>query len=162
MIKMIKENPDGITEYMHNMVFVKNEEVYLRGMGEDEKDIRLVNFCKEQYKNLNGDEIEEDDPCEFGGYMDDDSLLSLFYWACVGFAEVREKLKYYEENLNDTSVEKITETIARNCVAWDTSKDKKEGLLPEVAVFTNPYLYEQLTGEKYNYRDACKKFHIGN
>lgn len=92
--------------------------------------------------------------------MDDDSLLSLFYWACVGFAEVREHLKYYEEKLGDVTLEEIIETIARNCVAWDTSKDKREGLLPEVAVFRNPSLYKKLTGEEYNFLKACKKFHI--
>lgn len=67
-----------------------------------------------------------------------------------------EFLKFKEINLRE-----ITECIARNCVAWDTSKDKTESLLPEVAVFTNPYLYKKLTGEKYSYRGACNKFHIG-
>ncbi|ACA57370.1 hypothetical protein FDC45_17805 [Clostridium botulinum] len=161
MKKIITENPNNNTEAMHNMVFGKDGEVYLRGIGEDYTDISLVDFCKEEYKRLYDIEIEESDPCEFGEYMDDDSLLSLFYWACVGFAEVREKLKYYEESLGDTTVGEIKETIARNCVAWDTSKDKTQGLLPEVAVFKNPYLYEKLTGEEYNFSKACKKFHIG-
>lgn len=161
MRKIINESPEGMVENMHNFVFVKNKEVYLRGIGEDYTDISLVDYCKDEHKRLYDSEIEESDPCEFGEYMDDDSLLSLFYWACVGFAEVRERLKYYEEKLGETTVEEITETIARNCVAWDTSKDKSEGLLPEVAVFKNPYLYEKLTGEKYNQFKAMKKFHIG-
>ena len=30
---------------------------------------------------------------------------------------------------------RVAEIIARNLVAWDTSKDKKQGLLPEVYLF---------------------------
>jgi hypothetical protein len=62
--------------------------------------------------------------------------------------------------LKEVSEREITETIARNCVAWDTSKDKNEGLLPEVAFFTNPYLYKKLTGEEYSYYKAIKRFNI--
>ena len=58
--------------------------------------------------------------------------------------------------------DEIIETIARNCIAWDTSKDKREGLLPEVAVFTNRSLYKKLTGEEYNFSKVCKKYHIDN
>lgn len=64
--------------------------------------------------------------------------------------------------LKDISAYEIVETIARNCVAWDTSKDKREGLLPEVAFFKNSSLYKRLTGEEYNYSKAVKKFHIGD
>ncbi|SHJ64690.1 hypothetical protein SAMN05444401_3562 [Clostridium amylolyticum] len=63
--------------------------------------------------------------------------------------------------LGEVTAREIIEAIARNCVAWDTSKDKREGLLPEVAVFTNPYLYEKLTGEKYAKYRAIDKFNIG-
>lgn len=62
--------------------------------------------------------------------------------------------------MGGVTLEEIIETIARNCVAWDTSKDKREGLLPEVAVFKNPSLYKRLTGEEYCYLTACKKFDI--
>lgn len=60
----------------------------------------------------------------------------------------------------EVSAREIIETIARNCVAWDTSKDASEGLLPEVAVFENPSLYKKLTGEEYSQFKAMKKFHI--
>lgn len=55
----------------------------------------------------------------------------------------------------------IASVIARNLVAWDTSKDKREGLLPEVYL-TNKVLYKQLTGEEYIQHKAMKKFHIGD
>lgn len=69
--------------------------------------------------------------------------------------ELIEKLERLEAQRK-----KITEIIARNCTAWDTSKDKSQGLLPEV-VFSNHWLYEELTGEEYVFHKACKKFHIG-
>ena len=67
---------------------------------------------------------------------------------------------FYTEYLQKINLDEITRVIARNCVAWDTSKDKKEGLLPEVTI-ANEYLYKQLTGETYNFFSACRKFNIG-
>lgn len=55
----------------------------------------------------------------------------------------------------------VAEIIARNLVAWDTSKDKSQGLLPEVYL-TNKWLYKELTGEEYEFGKACKKFCIGD
>lgn len=53
----------------------------------------------------------------------------------------------------------LTELIARNLVAWDTSKDKREGLLPEVYL-SNKVMYKQLTGEEYVLSKAIKRFNI--
>lgn len=77
---------------------------------------------------------------------------------------VVNKNESYADLVSMLILEKITarniiETIARNCIAWDTSKDKEIGLLPEVTL-TNEYLYKILTGEKYNFYSACKKFNI--
>lgn len=57
--------------------------------------------------------------------------------------------------------EQLVEAIARNLVAWDTSKDKKQGLLPEIYL-TNRVLYRELTGEEYEFSRACEKFCIGD
>lgn len=103
------ENPKDMVETMHNMVFVKNREVYLRGIGEDGTDISLVDYCKNEYKELYNQDISVDAD-EFGEYMDDDSILSVFYWTCVGFAEVREQLKNYE-----SEAEKIRMTCSKPC-----------------------------------------------
>lgn len=103
------ENPKDMVETMHNMVFVKNKEVYLRGIGEEETDISLVDYCKGEYKELYNKDINVDAE-EFGEYMDDNSLLSVFYWSCVGFAEVREQLKTYE-----AEAEKIRMCCTKPC-----------------------------------------------
>lgn len=63
------------------------------------------------------------------------------------------------EVVKGVSVKELTRTIARNLVAWDTSKDNREGLLPEVYL-TNKYLYKQLTGEEYFRHKAVKEFDI--
>lgn len=63
------------------------------------------------------------------------------------------------EALKDIQGLDIERTIARNLTAWDTSKDKEIGLLPEVYL-TNKGLYEKLTGQKYIFHEACKKYHI--
>jgi len=46
--------------------------------------------------------------------------------------------------------------VARNLIAWDTSKDKREGLLPEVYL-TNKQVYKKLTGEEYAKERAVRK-----
>ncbi|USG64007.1 hypothetical protein NDK47_17815 [Brevibacillus ruminantium] len=53
----------------------------------------------------------------------------------------------------------LARIVARNLVAWDTSKDKREGLLPEVYL-SNRVWYERLTGEEYYQHKAIKKFGI--
>lgn len=63
----------------------------------------------------------------------------------------QEKLEKENEELKQ-EVEKakrmkkdFLETLARNIAAWQTSKDKKEGLLPEVYLH-DTYLFEKMTG----------------
>jgi len=56
---------------------------------------------------------------------------------------------------------KLGEVIARNLVAWDTSKDKSQGLLPEVYLI-NKQVYRKLVGEEYEFKRACDLFRIGD
>lgn len=72
------------------------------------------------------------------------------------YHELLEKIEQFEK----MQVE-LTRVVARNLIAWDTSKDKREGLLPEVYL-TNKVLYQRLTGEEYFQHKAMKKFHIGD
>ncbi|MGO4369359.1 hypothetical protein AB4Z21_00935 [Paenibacillus sp. MCAF20] len=83
---------------------------------------------------------------------------------------VQHVVKGYDWTIDDLFAEierlekvqaELTRTIARNLIAWDTSKDKREGLLPEVYL-TNKILYKQLTGEEYIQQKAMKKFYIGD
>lgn len=72
--------------------------------------------------------------------------------------EEKERLESENNELLDLK-KRLTEIIARNLTAWDTSKDNKEGLLPEVYL-RNKGIYKELTGEEYNFLRAVKKFNI--
>jgi hypothetical protein len=65
----------------------------------------------------------------------------------------------WKEDVNNLNHPELSRLVARNLVAWDTSKDKREGLLPEVYI-SNKYWYKQLTGEEYFKHKAIKKFNI--
>lgn len=98
MKRLTSNEPQGNTGLMLNMVYVKDNEVYLRGLGENNENISLVDYCRKIYEEEYGIELYKDISAEdFGDYMDDDTLLSVFYWACVGFAEVRERLMVFED-----------------------------------------------------------------
>ena len=98
------ENPEGMVEGFRNFCFIKNGEAWLRDLN-GEGDISLINYCKKLYKEQFDTELECDDPGEFGDYMDGDDLISIFYWTCCGFAEVREKLKYHEDEIDKVAKE---------------------------------------------------------
>lgn len=109
--RITTNNPNGMSENMRNMVFAKNNEVYLRGLGDNAEDISLVNYCRIEYEKQHKCELEKDISAEdFGEYMDYGDLLSNFYWACVGFCEVRARLEVYEDE-----AEKIRTTCAKHC-----------------------------------------------
>ncbi|KHO32079.1 hypothetical protein OR62_13790 [Clostridium tetani] len=98
MKKIITENPQGMIESMHNFVFIENGEVYVR-LADKNEEVSLVEYIRKKDKELYDIEHEEGhcNALDFGEYMDDDRFTCTMYHALVGFAEVREKLKYYEE-----------------------------------------------------------------
>lgn len=99
MNKIVTENPKGMVEHAHNFVFVKDKEVYVR-LADGE--MTLVDYIRKIDKEIYG--IEHDDKycnaLEFGEYMDEDRFTCNMYHVLVGFAEVRENLKYYEDKAN--------------------------------------------------------------
>ena len=98
MKRLTTNDPINNTENMRNLVFVKNKEVYLRGLDENNEDISLVNYCKaECNKECSAKYDDTWDATTFGELMDCDCIVSVFYYACVGFAEVRERLMKYED-----------------------------------------------------------------
>jgi hypothetical protein len=111
MERLTTENPKGNTEIMLNIVFVKDNEAWLRRTGENGEDISLINYCIKEHKDFYGYEFDgETSAEEFGEYMDGDDLFCTFYWACVGFAEVRHRLIKYEDES-----EKIRMTCTKPC-----------------------------------------------
>lgn len=99
-----------------NLFFVRNGETYVRGYGENGKDISLIDFVK---RIANQQMISI--PYEISDYLTDclfdnepeskEGLLALFYTAAWAFAEIRERLKEYEESgLEPEDVKRLKET----------------------------------------------------
>lgn len=74
--------------------------------------------------------------------------------------EKQQALIESQARVLDGLIDDTAKLVARNLVAWDTSKDKREGLLPEVYL-KNKQVYHELTREEYVQHRAMKKFHIG-
>ncbi len=100
--KLVKENPKTQTELIFNFVFIKDGEIYLRL---DDEPISLVDYIVEQEKEL----FDMDIPKEWANsdsitdYLEGmDTITATFYLGMMGFAEVRERLKMYENGLKNT------------------------------------------------------------
>lgn len=106
--RLTTDNPQGNVGNMLNMTKVIDNEVYLRDLN-GEGDISLVNYCKGKCKEIYKVDIDATVE-EFGEFMDGDDLISLFYWVTVGHAELRERLKQYEDSgLSPEQVQKLDE-----------------------------------------------------
>ena len=93
MIRFTTDNPSSNVEGYRSMVFIKDGEVYLRGMGENYSDINLYDYVRENdrdYATCDNEDLDD--------IMNDEitSPTQLLYWLAVGFAEVRRKLQAYE------------------------------------------------------------------
>jgi len=100
-----------------NLFFIRNGETYVRGYGENGEDISLIDFVKriaEQQKIPIPYEISEYlTDCLFDNEPESkEGLLALFYTAAWAFAEIRERLKKYEESgLEPEDVKRLKETV---------------------------------------------------
>lgn len=97
MQRLTYDEPEGIYEFMHNTAFVKDREVYLRGYGENGDDINLCAYCAGECKKKCDVDLAEVPSSEFGEYMDCLCPVSALFFIAAGAAEMREKLKKYED-----------------------------------------------------------------
>jgi hypothetical protein len=118
MRNLVKENPQGNYEYIHNLTTVKDNEVYIRDY-DDMGDLSLRDYCSEFCKRKCGRVIDVSLE-EFGEYMDCDCVVSMFYWMAVGHAELRLHLKAYENTGRDP--EEIEELANENKVLRSLNK----------------------------------------
>ena len=115
--RITTENPQGNMGNMFNATKIINREVYLRDWN-GEGDLNLVDFCKARYKEIWGEDFDKEmdekvGAEDFGEYMDDDSLLSAFYWITVGYAELRSRLAAYEDSgLSPEEVQELAKAEA--------------------------------------------------
>ena len=108
MMPLVTDNPQNNTENMLNLVFVKNKEVWVRYGGEDGQDCPLTSFCMRLcneyseclYSSLSFYENEDLDT--IGDLLMDCSaegcLVGTMYFAMIQAAELRERLRLYENH----------------------------------------------------------------
>lgn len=97
--RLTTDEPQGMYEGLHNGTKVINGEVYLRDY-EGHGDMNLMKYIRCKYEEVYNEQLGLDNvPAEeFGEYMDTGDIVSDFYHMCVGYAELRERLKQYEDS----------------------------------------------------------------
>jgi hypothetical protein len=92
-LRLTTEEPSGNYQYLCNCTTIIDKEVYLKDF---DGNFNLVDYCKAQCKvkcNINIDALAN----IFAEYMDCDCVVSRFYHMAVGHAELRSRLKYFED-----------------------------------------------------------------
>jgi hypothetical protein len=90
------DKPEGNVEGYRNFAFIKDREVYLRGINDGE-DMSLDAYCKKECKdkcNIDYSDVPFD---EFAEYMDCYCPVSVLYTSALAAAELREQLARYED-----------------------------------------------------------------
>jgi len=95
--RLTYDEPEGIYESMHNTAFVLDREVMLRGMGKNGEDVNLCAYCAAECKKQCETDLSEVPSSEFGEFMDCECPVAVLFFIAAGAAEMREKLKQYED-----------------------------------------------------------------
>ena len=91
---LVTDNPQGMIESMLNFAYAKNEKVYLRYANGTE-DIDLCEYVA-QFTETNGCMLSADDVMKGSCIEGCDCEMAILYTLGVQAAELRERLKYYE------------------------------------------------------------------
>ena len=109
MNRLVTDDPQTNTEVMLNLAYVKDKEVWIRGAGSKEgEDISLIDLCKDacEYNEICPAPISRADIETIGDLYMDCSMhgckIGLMYFLGIQAAELRERLRTYEEK--DTPV----------------------------------------------------------
>lgn len=159
MNRLTTDTPKGNYQMLHNCTVVKEHEVYLRDWN-GEGDISLVNFCKAECKRKCDTNIEAGAE-EFGEYMDCDCFVAHFYHTAVGHAELRERLKAYEDS--NLSPEQLceysaprTEVLAfAKAMELELIENRNKGTWKNCSV---GYLLDKLSEEHQELYDVMVKY----
>lgn len=108
---IVTDDPQDNVAAALNLVFVKNNEVYLRGYGPapDYKDTRLYDVARDLLRKYSPETLENADLIDdnelscaiaemlFDGTDTMEGVVALLYTMAWAFAETRERLRMYEE-----------------------------------------------------------------
>ena len=106
MNKLVTDDPQTNTEVMFNLAYVKDNEVWIRGGGDDGEDCTLIDFTNRMCARhdclfyMTQNEIEEDDIDNTGDRLLECSMsgctVGTAYFIAIQAAELRERLRMYE------------------------------------------------------------------
>lgn len=112
MNRIVNDNPQTNTEVMFNLAYVKDNEVWIRSGGDDGEDCTLIDFTNRMCAShdclfdITPNEIEEEDIDNTGDRLLECSMsgcpIGTAYFIAIQAAELRERLRTYEEK--DTPV----------------------------------------------------------
>lgn len=149
MNRLTTEKPKNNVQNTLNLFYIKDKETWIRGGGlpPEYKDDTLDNFMRRQIKArlpIDAPEDWREFSCMMAEWLFDDpesetGLLALLYAAAWGFAEIRERLKRYEDTgaMQDV-LEELLEGLTRieKLGGWDLVdrwvKAASEGRLVEL------------------------------
>lgn len=106
-MNLVTDKPETNVSNALNMFYVKDQQTFVRGYGENGQDIDLIDFVKRIAKRqripmqkMDAHEVAEHltDVLFDGEPESKEGLLALFFTAAWAFAEIRERLKEYEES----------------------------------------------------------------
>ena len=108
MVRLTTDNPTDNIETSMNLFYVRDGDAFIRGGGDapDYADISVTDFIRKTARALCPDMLLPESAEEisfamaeylFDGYEEPSGLIALLYTAAWSYAELRERLKAYED-----------------------------------------------------------------
>jgi hypothetical protein len=97
MKRFTTDTPTGNVQGFLNFAFIRNAEVYLRGIGDGGEDISLADYCKKECKERCDNDLSDVPAEEFAELMDCECPMAVLYALGVAAAELRSRLSEYED-----------------------------------------------------------------
>lgn len=159
MKRLTTDRPEGNVQSTLNLFYIKDKETWIRGGGPapEYKDVTLDDFMRRMIKERNVDVKAPEDwqafSCMMAEWLMDEpesetGMLAMMYAAAWGFAEIRERLKRYEDTGAMPDVlEELLEGLTRieKMGGWDLVdrwvKASSEGRLVELPCKVGAIVY---------------------
>lgn len=104
-MNLVTDTPETNVSNALNMFYVKGDQTFVRGYGENGRDINLIDFVKRIAKRQRIP-LQRMDAYDIAAHLTDvmfdcepeskEGMLGLLFTAAWAFAEIRERLKEYE------------------------------------------------------------------
>ena len=178
MHRLTTDNPTDNIEASLNLFYVRDGDAFIRGGGDapDYADISVTDFIRKTARALCPDMLLPESAEEisfamaeylFDGYEEPSGLIALLYTAAWSYAELRERLKAYEDT--GLSPEKVSwmKEVVEAAFDNDTSRIErahnlhvadKEGRVVVQPCKIGDILYRVFAGEIFEHRVGSMKY----